>query len=40
MGLDDVGDTGVLTFGNLSGDCTSEKRINVLFLFLYISRLR
>ena len=26
VGLDGVGDTGVLTFGDLSGDCTSEKK--------------
>ena len=38
--LDGVGDTGVSTFGDVSGECTSEKRINVLFLFLYMSRLR
>ena len=24
--LDGVGDTGVSTFGDLSGDCTSEKK--------------
>ena len=40
VGLDGVADTGVSTFGDLSGDCTSEKRINVLFLVLYISRLQ
>ena len=41
VGVDGVGDKGVLTFGDISGDCTSEKkRINVLFLFLYISTLR
>ena len=37
--LDGVGDTGVSTFGDVSGDCTSEKRINVLLLLFYISRL-
>ena len=26
VGLDGVGDTGVSTFGDLSGDCTSEKK--------------
>ena len=26
LGLDGVGDTGVSTFGDLSGDCTSEKK--------------
>ena len=41
VGLDGVGDTGVSTFGDISGDCTSEKKkINVLFLFLYISTLQ
>ena len=25
VGLDGVGDTGVSTFGGISGDCTSEK---------------
>ena len=40
VGLESVGDTGVSTFGDVSGDCTSEKRINVLFLLFYISILR
>ena len=26
VGLDGVGDTGVSTFGDISGDCTSEKK--------------
>ena len=26
VGLDGVGDTGVSTFGDVSGDCTSEKK--------------
>ena len=26
VGLDGVGNTGVSTFGDLSGDCTSEKK--------------
>ena len=36
MGLEGVGDTGVSTFGDVSGDCTSEKKDKCsIFVVLY-----
>ena len=36
VGLEGVGDTGVLTFGDVSGDCTSEKKDKCsIFVVLY-----